>query len=72
MGQNWNWSERKVLKYDYSDNNGDNYEPSGGHGTRVAGIIAGQKSGGTESDADGIARDAKLHVWDLMRGDRGE
>lgn len=54
------------MKYDHNQS-GDNYEPSGGHGTRVAGVIAGKIAGVSDSEADGVAKDAKLHVWDMQK-----
>ena len=45
-------------------------EFTGGHGTRVAGIAAGKKSN-QESNADGIASNAKIHVWDMKKGQNG-
>jgi hypothetical protein len=38
-----------------------------GHGTRVAGLIAGSTFGDEEDEADGVARDAKIHMWDIER-----
>jgi subtilisin family serine protease len=39
-----------------------------GHGTRVAGIIAGKLASNVEDKADGVAPDAKLHMWDIQKG----
>ncbi len=54
-------SERKVVRYDHSK--GDKTDYFQGHGTRVAGVIAGNAG----DDGDGIAKDAKIHMWDLSK-----
>ena len=60
-------SERKVVRYKYgaSGDKVDNYQ---GHGTRVAGIVAGKLANGKEDAADGVAPDAKVHIWDIQKG----
>jgi hypothetical protein len=58
----WDTKQRKIVRYDTTY--GDGGDASGGHGTSVATIIAGRALSG-DSDANGIAEDAKLHVNDL-------
>ncbi len=60
--KNWIYAERKVVRYEHK-NGGDTNEHFQGHGTRVAGVIAG--SAGDEGD--GIAIDAKIHIFDLKK-----
>jgi hypothetical protein len=60
----WDMAQRKVVRYDTTY--GDDGDASGGHGTSVATIIAGNALSG-DSDANGIAEDAKLHVNDLSK-----
>jgi len=54
-------TERKVVKYDPIK--GDKTDYFQGHGTRVAGVIAGNAG----DEGDGIAKDAKIHIWDLQK-----
>ena len=56
-------NQRKVVRYDST--NGDSKEGSG-HGTRVAGVVAGKAT--VDDTADGIASEAKLHIWDMQIG----
>lgn len=62
-------SIRKVVQYVAR---GDNKENAGGHGTHVAGTIAGRRAidGRTESDgeADGVAKAAQLAFFDIGDG----
>jgi Subtilase family. len=60
-------SERKVVRYRNSAT-GDKVDGYQGHGTRVAGIIAGKLASNVEDKADGVAPDAKLHMWDIQKG----
>jgi subtilisin family serine protease len=60
-------SERKVVRYKNSAS-GDKVDTYQGHGTRVAGIIAGKLASNVEDKADGVAPDAKLHMWDIQKG----
>ena len=46
---------------------GDRAEPYQGHGTRVAGVVAGSLVHGSQNAADGVAKDAKIHMWDLQK-----
>ena len=55
-----------MVRYDYSV--GDKTESTGGHGTKVAGAAAGSAFNKYNDRANGIARDAKLHVFDIMKG----
>eukprot|EP00551_Chaetoceros_affinis_P000335 CAMPEP_0203633872 /NCGR_PEP_ID=MMETSP0088-20131115/943_1 /ASSEMBLY_ACC=CAM_ASM_001087 /TAXON_ID=426623 /ORGANISM="Chaetoceros affinis, Strain CCMP159" /LENGTH=523 /DNA_ID=CAMNT_0050487345 /DNA_START=23 /DNA_END=1594 /DNA_ORIENTATION=+ len=64
----WDYSQRKVVKYDHSM--GDKTEPKGGHGTMCAGAAAG-KVAGTDNNANGVAEDAKLHIIDIQNGNGG-
>jgi hypothetical protein len=38
-----------------------------GHGSRVCGVLAGSTEDGIDNEADGIARDAKIHLWDIQK-----
>jgi len=67
LKQNWVMSERKVVRYKYSAS-GDNVDTFQGHGTRVAGIVAGKLASNVEDKADGVAPDAKIHMWDIQKG----
>ena len=62
-------SQRKVVRYD-NDLEGDRLELPGsdGHGTEVAGVMLGQLSSEEESEADGVAKGAKIHVYDIKKG----
>ncbi len=64
--QQWDHSQRKVIRYDRSL--GDNTEPKGGHGTKVAGAASGRSRDDYQDAANGIAENAKLHVFDIQRG----
>eukprot|EP01083_Nonionella_stella_P007317 21158_1 len=66
----WVMTERKVVRYEH-DSVGDTIEAYQGHGTRVAGVIAGSLSSRQEHEADGIAKDAKIHMWDIHTKGRG-
>jgi len=58
-------SFRKVVQYVAHADTGDY---NNGHGTHVAGTIAGKRFDGEEGAADGIASGAKLAVLDAGRG----
>eukprot|EP00957_Ditylum_brightwellii_P046282 3511696-Ditylum_brightwellii.AAC.1 len=68
---NWDFSRRKIVNYDNTF--ADNYDEKNGHGTHVAGTIAGKKStnGKDEEDgeADGIAPNAKISFFDMAKQD---
>ena len=64
--QGWDHSQRKVVRYDHSI--GDRIEPKGGHGTKVGGAAAGSLYGDDDSEANGVAEGAKLHVFDIQQG----
>lgn len=66
LSKQWDHSQRKVVRYDHSV--GDKTESTGGHGTKVAGAAAGRAINNYNDKANGIARDAKLHVFDIMQG----
>lgn len=59
-------SERKIVRYEHN-RMGDKTEPYQGHGTRVAGVIAGSLVNGSQNVADGVAKDAKIHMWDIQK-----
>lgn len=61
--QEWDHSQRKVVRYDY--NFGDKIESKGGHGTKVAGAATGSLH---DSEANGVAEGAKLHIFDIQQG----
>jgi subtilisin family serine protease len=67
----FNIDVRKVVQYVAL---GDDKESSGGHGSHVAGTIAGRRAtdGKVESDGDGdgVARAAKLAFYDIGDGKR--
>ena len=46
----------------------DNVGTSYGHGTKVAGVVAGQLENDKDGRCTGVAKDAKLHIWDIMFG----
>jgi hypothetical protein len=50
---------------------GDYNEQAGGHGSKVAAIIAGRLESGEDDNKDGIAIDAKLHIFDIQVDDKG-
>ena len=64
--QEWDHSQRKVVRYDHSF--GDKIEPKGGHGTKVAGAAAGSLHNVDDSEANGVAEGAKLHILDIQHG----
>jgi hypothetical protein len=43
-------------------------EPTGGHGTKVAGAAAGAANDGSDHKANGVAEGAKLHIYDIQKG----
>ena len=64
--QTWDHTQRKVVRYDHSI--ADKIEPKGGHGTKVAGAAVGKAKGHEDDEANGIAEDAKLHIFDIQEG----
>lgn len=60
----WDYTQRKVVRYDHSL--GDAIELRGGHGTKVAGVAAGQAFDDVNDKANGIAQAAKLHIFDIQ------
>jgi hypothetical protein len=60
-------SARKIVQY-YTF--GDGFEEPSGHGTHVAGTIVGHRGDGRHGRGDGIAKGAKLAVFD-MQGPEG-
>ena len=54
------------MRYDHSV--GDRVEPTGGHGTKVAGIALGSADHGGDDEANGVAEGAKLHLFDIQEG----
>ena len=67
--QKWDFSRRKVVSYD--DTFRDNIDQVGGHGSHVAGSMVGNRMDGKVGIGQGIAPDAKLHVFDLKPGNGG-
>ena len=69
--QGWNFNRRKVVGYHTYNDNGpigdDIIQNSYGHGTKVAGALAGQLKDGPDNYA-GVAKDAKLLIWDIQEG----
>lgn len=65
MLQQWDYTQRKVVRYDHSI--GDKVEVSGGHGTKVAGAAAGRAVNDINDKANGVAHAAKLHVFDIQK-----
>ena len=65
---NWDMSQDKIVKYDTT--NGDGTDVSRDHGTSVAGVVAGKASSG-DNEANGIAEDAKLHIFDMSTKENG-
>jgi Subtilisin-like serine proteases len=65
---NWDMEQRKIVSY-YTYY-GDDQDAKNGHGTAVAGILVGKAMSGN-TDANGIAEDAKLHVVDVSNGGLG-
>lgn len=60
--------QRKIVSYD--TRRGDQHDTTGGHGTSVAGVVAGYTQSG-DNEAVGVAKDAKLHIFDIQRGNGG-
>ena len=52
------------MRYDHSS--GDKNDRATGHGTKVAGVAAGQSNDGGDDEANGIASGAKLHIFDFF------
>ena len=66
FGQEWDYSQRKVVRYDHS-RLGDTSEPKGGHGTKVAAVAAGVSFKNSYDEANGVAEGAKLHIYDIQK-----
>jgi len=66
-------SKRKVVQYFVGG--GNSVDENGGHGTHVAGTVLGEKStdgvNAEDSDANGIAYQAKLAFCDIGSGGSG-
>lgn len=65
-------SKRKVVRYDplnicfsQTECYFDNTEEKNGHGTHVAGTVAGSRSDGNAGYADGVAKEAKIAFFDM-------
>jgi len=67
--KNWDFSRRKVVSYDNTFK--DDIDQFGGHGSHVAGTMAGDRLDGKVDIGQGIAPDAKIHVFDMKVGDSG-
>ncbi|KAL7546088.1 hypothetical protein ACHAWF_009425 [Thalassiosira exigua] len=71
--EGWDYSRRKVVKYDVSDRGGDAEDVQRGHGTHVSGTAVGRHCRRDEGEGDpdrkeGIAPGAKLHFYDIGDG----
>lgn len=66
LKQEWDYTQRKVVRYDHSI--GDKTEPRGGHGTKVAGAAVGRARDNENDVANGVAEGAKLHIFDIQVG----
>jgi len=69
----WDYSRRKVVKYDISPRGGDSTDIYRGHGSHVVGTVAGQHLldttvGNGDDPKEGIAPSAKIHFFDIGLG----
>ena len=60
-------SQRKVVQYVYSQKDSDESDLFGGHGTHMAGSVAGQSTDSSRSVYDGMAPAAKIAFWDMAK-----
>ena len=66
----WDYSRRKIVRYDISPRGGDATDTARGHGTHVVGTVAGlhaldKISGNGDDSKEGIAPGAKIHFFDI-------
>jgi len=65
---NWDMSARKVVHYD--NTYGDTYDAFSGHGSHVAGTVAGAviSGSGAYNPGSGVAKDSKISFFDMAIG----
>ena len=64
-------SRRKIVQYSFVDGDGDGGDEAGGHGSHVAGTLAGNTDRGGLSAYNGVAAEARIIVIDCAAGPGG-